>query len=85
MGSKTRLSSYCAKQANNGVNLVMSRKINMRLARPILALDFSVAALCRSHWDLSCHRQLNSVSSHHKMVKNTTTKTLEPRQSKDLI
>ena len=35
MGSKTRLSSYCTKRANNGVNLVMSRKINTRLARPI--------------------------------------------------
>ena len=33
MGSKTRLSSYCTKRANNGVNLVMSRKINTRLAR----------------------------------------------------
>ena len=37
MGSKTRLSSYCTKRANNGVNLVTSRKINMRLARPIAA------------------------------------------------
>ena len=36
MGSKTRLSSYCTKRANNGVNLVMSRKINTRLARPIM-------------------------------------------------
>ena len=35
MGSQTRLSSYCTKRANNGVNLVTSRKINMRLARPI--------------------------------------------------
>ena len=35
MGSKTRLSSYCTKQANNGVNLVTSRKINTRLSRPI--------------------------------------------------
>ena len=35
MGSKTRLSSYCTKRANNGVNLVKSRKINTRLARPI--------------------------------------------------
>ena len=35
MGSKTRLSSYCTKRANNGVNLVTSRKINTRLARPI--------------------------------------------------
>ena len=38
MGSKTRLSSYCTKRANNGVNLVMSRKIITRLARPIIAL-----------------------------------------------
>ena len=35
MGSKTRLSSHCTKRANNGVNLVTSRKINTRLARPI--------------------------------------------------
>ena len=35
MGSKTRLSYYCTKRANNGVNLVTSRKINTRLARPI--------------------------------------------------
>ena len=35
MGSKTRLSSYCTKRANNGVNLVTSREINTRLARPI--------------------------------------------------
>ena len=35
MGSKTRLSSYCTKRANKGVNLVTSRKINTRLARPI--------------------------------------------------
>ena len=35
MGSKTRLGSYCTKRANNGVNLVTSRIINTRLARPI--------------------------------------------------
>ena len=35
MGSKTRLSSYCTKRGNNTVNLVTSRKINTRLARPI--------------------------------------------------
>ena len=37
MGSKTRLSCYCTKRANNGVNLVTSRKINTRLACPIRA------------------------------------------------
>ena len=37
MGSKTRLGSYCTKQADNGVNLVTSRNINTRLARPIAA------------------------------------------------
>ena len=37
MGSKTRPGSYCTKQANNGVNLVTSRNINTRLARPISA------------------------------------------------
>ena len=36
MGSKTRLSSYCTKRANNGVNLVTSCKLDTRLARPIL-------------------------------------------------
>ena len=35
MGLKTRLSSHCTKRANNGVNLVTSRKVNTRLARPI--------------------------------------------------
>ena len=35
MGSKTRLGSYCTKRDNNGVNLVTSRNINTRLARPI--------------------------------------------------
>ena len=35
MGSKTRLSSYCTKRGSNTVNLVTSRKINARLARPI--------------------------------------------------
>ena len=35
MGLKARLSSNCTKQANNGVDLVTSRKINTRLARPI--------------------------------------------------
>ena len=35
MGSKTRLSSYCTKRAHNTVNLVTSRKISARLARPI--------------------------------------------------
>ena len=36
MGLKARLSSNCTKRANNGVNLVTSRKINTRLARPIV-------------------------------------------------
>ena len=36
MGSKTRLSSYCSKRGDNIVNLVTSRKVNTRLARPIL-------------------------------------------------
>ena len=40
MGSKTRLSSYCTKRANNGVNLVTSRKINTRLARPFPPINF---------------------------------------------
>ena len=40
MGSKTRLGSYCTKRANNGLNLVTSRKINTRLARPIMGYSF---------------------------------------------
>ena len=36
MGLKTRLGFYCTKRANNGVNLVTSRKINTRLARPMV-------------------------------------------------
>ena len=36
MGSKTRLGSYSTKRANNGVNLVTSRKKNTRLARPMI-------------------------------------------------
>ena len=36
MGLKARLSSYCTKRSNNGVNLVTSRKINTRLARPMI-------------------------------------------------
>ena len=45
MGSKTRLSSYCTKRANNGVNLVTSRNINTRLARPITTYDDHVGLL----------------------------------------
>ena len=41
MGSKTRLRSYCTKRANNGVNLVTSRKINTTLARPIMVVFFT--------------------------------------------
>ena len=40
MGSKTRLGSYCTKRANNGVNLVTSRNINTRLARPIAVMQY---------------------------------------------
>ena len=47
MGSKTRLGSYCTKRANNGVNLVTSRKINTRLARPIVGLRM------RKGWSLA--------------------------------
>ena len=36
MGSNTRLSSYCTKRGSKTVNLVTSRKINARLACPIL-------------------------------------------------
>ena len=51
MGSKTRLSSYCTKRANIGVNLVMSRKINTRLARPIkwYKLPPCLAQMCKGN------------------------------------
>ena len=39
MGSETRLSSYCTKLGNITVNLVTSRKINTRLARPIAIFE----------------------------------------------
>ena len=50
MGSKTRLGSYCTKRANNGVNLVTSRKINTRLARPIddICESCSISGLYKS-------------------------------------
>ena len=35
MGLKTRLSTFCTKRHKNPANLVPSRKINIRLARPI--------------------------------------------------
>ena len=35
MGSKSRLTSSFTKRGDNNVNLVTSRKINTRLARPI--------------------------------------------------
>ena len=38
MGSKMRLSSYCTKRGDNTVTLVMSCKINTRLARPIVCV-----------------------------------------------
>ena len=53
MGSKTRLSSYCTKRANNGVNLVTSRKINTRLARPINVNPFNVITSKFEHYDQS--------------------------------
>ena len=43
-----RLSSYCTKRANNGVNLVTSRNINTRLARPICMMLVLVIILCKS-------------------------------------
>ena len=45
MGSKTRLSSYCAKRGDNTVNLVTSCKTNARLARPILYLSHTNSRL----------------------------------------
>ena len=39
MGSKTRLSTYCTKRGDNTANLVTSRMINTRLARPIIVLN----------------------------------------------
>ena len=53
MGSKTRLGSYCTKRANNGVNLVTSRNINTRLARPICK---SIRSFCNAiEFDLICN------------------------------
>ena len=48
MGSKTRLSSYCTKRANNGGNLVTSRKKNTRLARPIAPIKNR--SVCADFW-----------------------------------
>ena len=45
MRSKTRLGSYCTKQANNGGNLVTSWNINTRLARPIGQWDLNYLAV----------------------------------------
>ena len=42
MGTKTRLGSYCTKRANIAVNLATSRKINTRLARPIVYVAWAV-------------------------------------------
>ena len=58
MGSKTRLSSYCTKRANNGVNLVTSRKINTRLARPINRQDNGNTNIPPQHRQ-DPHRQLD--------------------------
>ena len=43
MGSKTKLSSYCTKRGDNTVNLVTSRKTNVRLSRPIGAIVIPTA------------------------------------------
>ena len=48
MGLKARLSSYCTKRANNGVNLVTSRNINTRLARPIVRTGWLLIMVCIS-------------------------------------
>ena len=66
MGSKTRLGSYCTKRANNGVNLVTSRKINTRLARLIAGevslLDDVTPIFYRTevsaHGPIICRKQL---------------------------
>ena len=48
MGSKTRLSTYCTKRRENPANLVTSRKVNTRLARPI-SLNCSAKSNNDSH------------------------------------
>ena len=53
MGPKTKLSSYCTRRGNKTVNLVMPRKINTRLARPILIIILQ-AAIHSSHNDIKC-------------------------------
>ena len=45
MGLKTRLITSCTKQRENPANLVTSRKINTRLARPIGSDDHDLVDL----------------------------------------
>ena len=67
MGSKTRLSSYCTKRANNGVNLVTSRKINTRLARPI-------TPACDRPALWAIHLRRSRSDNHSKSAINITNK-----------
>ena len=58
MGPKTRLSSYCTKGANNGVNLVTSRNINTRLALPITIQNGNLSGFYRNEIEaVNCRRQ----------------------------
>ena len=80
MGSKTRLSSYCTKRANNGVNLVTSRKINTRLARPIAPLNLNkLATLYRDKADLpSCFPLMSTTEPTYQpviMLKSVMART----------
>ena len=67
MGSKTRMSSYCTKRTNNGVNLVTPRKINTRLARPITHVQ-------RSHlgYELNAGTKLLIQSILKRMLNNVS-------------
>ena len=48
MGSKTRLSISCTKRRKNSQNLLTSRKVNTRLARPItLSTSGAVPYRCK--------------------------------------
>ena len=68
MGSKTRLGSYCTKRANNGVNLVTSRNINTRLARPIAVSD-------RQFVTDSCGKSSITFSDWHEKIKEGQIQT----------
>ena len=76
MGSKTRLGSYCTKRANNGVNLVTSRNINTRLARPIwevvLGAPDRVNIPCLMHDNRLCQLDVTMTNNYHGTMWRVT-------------